>query len=53
MNVPLAKDKAKTHALRSAPETIHWGYLDGALAPVLTVDPGDRVVIECVSGNPE
>jgi acetamidase/formamidase len=43
----------KTHLLQSTPETVHWGYLDGNLKPVLTVDPGDRVVIECVSGNPD
>jgi acetamidase/formamidase len=54
MNIPLAKDAAsKTHLLRSAPETIHWGYYDGGLAPVLTIDSGDRVTIECVSGNPD
>jgi acetamidase/formamidase len=44
---------AKTHLLRSTPETVHWGYFDGGLPPVLTVDSGDRVTIECVSGNPE
>ncbi len=54
MDVPLARDaEAKTHVLRSSPQTIHWGYLDGALDPVLTIDSGDHVVIECVSGNPE
>jgi acetamidase/formamidase len=55
MNAPLAKERttAKTHVLRSSPETIHWGYFDGGLEPVLTVDSGDRVVVESVSGNPE
>ena len=55
MNAPLAKDSmaAKTHVLRSSPETIHWGFFDGGLEPVLTVDSGDRVVVECVSGNPD
>ena len=45
MNAPFAKDRttAKTHVLRSSPETIHWGYFDGGLEPVLTVDTGDRV----------
>jgi acetamidase/formamidase len=42
-----------THLLRSTPDTVHWGYFDGSLPPVLTVDSGDCVVIECVSGNPE
>ena len=54
MNVALAKDpRIKTHLLRSAPDTIHWGYFDGALEPVLTIESGERVAIECVSGNPE
>jgi len=43
----------KTHLLRSTPETVHWGYFDGALPPVLTVDSGDRVDIECITTNPE
>ena len=44
---------ARSHLLRSSPETVHWGYFDGGLAPVLTIDSGDRVNIECVSGNPD
>jgi acetamidase/formamidase len=48
-----ADAKAKAHVLRSTPQTIHWGYWDGALAPVLEIESGDRVTIECVSGNPE
>jgi len=44
--------QSRTHLLQSTPETVHWGYFDGALEPVLTVDSGDRVVIECVSGGP-
>src|SRR2546426_12679761 len=52
MNAPVTQD-ATTHLLRSTPETVHWGLIDPALEPVLTIDSGDRVVIECVSGNPE
>jgi acetamidase/formamidase len=52
-NAARSRETARTHVLRSNPDTIHWGYLDGALPAVLTVDPGDRVVIESVSGNPE
>jgi acetamidase/formamidase len=43
----------KDHHLPASPETVHWGFLDPKLRPVLTVDSGDRVTIECVSGNPE
>lgn len=55
MNKPLSATEAaaRTHLLQSTPDTVHWGYFDGALPPVLTIEPGDRVVIECVSGNPE
>jgi acetamidase/formamidase len=55
MNVSFAKESAaaQTHLLKSGPETIHWGYWDGAIAPVLHINSGERVAIECVSGNPE
>ena len=55
MSVTAAKKRTDvaTHLLQSSPDTVHWGFFDGALKPVLTVDSGDRVVIECVSGNPD
>ena len=48
-----AETAAKTHFLPSTPETVHWGFFDGSLPPVLTIESGDRAEIECVSGNPE
>jgi len=41
------------HHLKSTPQTVHWGYFDASLKPVLTVDPGDQVTIDCVTGNKE
>jgi len=41
------------HPLASSPETVRFGIFDAAFDPVLTVDPGDTVVIACVSGGPE
>ncbi len=41
------------HHLGSSPETVHWGYFDASLEPVLTIDSGDRVTIDTVSGAPE
>jgi acetamidase/formamidase len=41
------------HYLRSSPETVHWGFFDASLLPVLRVDSGDRVTFDCVSGEPE
>ena len=42
----------KDHHLPASPDTVHWGYLDPELKPVLTIDSGDRVTIDTVSGNP-
>ncbi len=42
----------KTHRLDAAPETVHWGYFDANLKPLITIDPGDEVVISTVSGGP-
>lgn len=42
----------QTHQLKSSPDTVHWGWFDAALPPVLTVDSGDRVTIESISGGP-
>jgi len=52
MNVR-ASASAATKILRATPETVHWGYLDASLDPVLTIDSGERVTVECVTCNPE
>ncbi len=39
-----------THRLEAGPETVHWGYFDANLKPLITVDPGDEVTISTVSG---
>lgn len=39
--------------LAPSPETVHWGFLDGALAPVLRVHSGDTVEVDCISGGPQ
>jgi acetamidase/formamidase len=41
------------HELHSSPGTIHWGFFDAMLQPVLRVSSGDRVMVHCVSGEPE
>ena len=40
------------HYLHSSPETVHWGWFDAALPHVLTINSGDRVTIESLSGGP-
>jgi acetamidase/formamidase len=37
------------HTLRATPETVHWGYFDSSLAPVLTVRSGDLVQAEAIT----
>ncbi len=44
---------ATRHELKSLPETVHWGFWDASLRPVLTIRPGDEVTIHTVSGNPD
>jgi len=44
---------SKVHRLDAGAQTVHWGYFDAALEPVLTIDSGDSVVISTVSGGPE
>ncbi|HUK10943.1 MAG TPA: acetamidase/formamidase family protein [Stellaceae bacterium] len=39
------------HTLRAGSDTCHWGFFDAALKPVLTVQSGDFVTIETVSGG--
>ena len=41
------------HCLEAGADTVHWGYFDAALAPVLTVESGDVVTISTVSGPPD
>jgi acetamidase/formamidase len=41
------------HRLASTPDTIRFGMFDAAFDPVLTIDPGDSVTFECVSGGLE
>ena len=41
------------HRLDAGRDTVHWGYFDAALSPVLTIESGDTVTISTVSGGPE
>jgi acetamidase/formamidase len=41
------------HRLDASTETIHWGYFDAQLPPILTIDSGETVTISTVSGGPE
>lgn len=39
------------HILAAGSETCHWGWFDAAEPPALTIESGDRVTIETVSGD--
>ena len=41
------------HHLKSSPETCHWGFFEARLRPVLTIDSGDEITIETISGGPD
>ena len=41
------------HELPARTGTVHWGYYDAALAPVLTVGSGDTVTVHTLSGKPD
>jgi acetamidase/formamidase len=42
-----------THRIPASPATVRWGTFDAAFPPLLTVNSGDTVVLECVSGGPD
>jgi acetamidase/formamidase len=42
----------KTHRLDATPETVHWGFFDASLKPLIIVEPGDEITISTVSGPP-
>ena len=41
------------YELMATPETVHWGYWDASLPPVLRVRSGDEVTVHTVSGQPD
>jgi len=41
------------HELPARVGTVHWGYYDAALAPVLTVASGDTITVHTLSGTPD
>jgi acetamidase/formamidase len=42
-----------THRINATPETIRWGTFDASYKPLIEIESGDLVVLECVSGGPE
>jgi acetamidase/formamidase len=42
----------KIHELKASPTTVHRGFFDASLKPVLTIDSGDVVRLWTTTGNP-
>jgi acetamidase/formamidase len=40
-----------THTLRASPETVRIGVFNASFPPVMTIESGDRVEVQCVSGR--
>jgi len=47
-----AQTAPKTHELKASTRTVHRGFFDASLKPVLTVNSGDIVKLETATGNP-
>jgi acetamidase/formamidase len=47
-----AQADEKIHELKASPTTVHRGFFDASLKPVLTIDSGDIVRLWTTTGNP-
>jgi acetamidase/formamidase len=41
------------HRVEAGPDSVHWGFFDAALKPLITIESGDEVTMSTVSGPPE
>ena len=44
---------ANTHDIQASPSTVHWGYFDAELDPVMEIASGDTINLNSVSGGPD
>jgi len=47
------EERMTQHEIFPSAHTVHWGYFDGTLEPVLTIAPGETVTVHTMSGGPE
>src|SRR5437868_4142684 len=52
MYATAAQAEEKIHELKASPATVHRGFFDATLKPVLTIDSGDVVRLWTTTGNP-
>src|SRR5439155_18661713 len=43
----------RKHRGEAGPDSVHWGFFDAALKPLITIESGDEVTMSTVSGPPE
>ena len=48
-----AANAQKVHEIRPTPATVHYGYFDASVAPVITIDSGDIVKLWTATGHPK
>jgi len=41
------------HQLRASPQTVRIGVFDASYPPIMTIESGDTVEVQCVSGRPD
>ena len=39
-------------ALKASTSTCHWGFFDASLSPAVTIESGDEIIIDTISGGP-
>ncbi|MES2029734.1 MAG: acetamidase/formamidase family protein [Pseudomonadota bacterium] len=39
-----------TQTIQPTPSTVHWGYFDATVKPIATIEPGEIIVMNSVSG---
>jgi acetamidase/formamidase len=49
---PAVQAQEKIHELKASPTTVHRGFFDASLKPVLTIESGDVVRLWTTTGNP-
>jgi len=45
----VVESRSRPHELPATPQSVHWGYFDPSLEPVLTVASGDVVHVEAIT----
>src|SRR6201993_1759720 len=43
----------RKHRVEAGPDSVHWGFFDAALKPLITIESGDEVTMSTVSGPRE